>query len=96
MKDIQKDAPHIDTSPGSLNGHDGANGASGNGLSRELSTAELAGMRPRRSRLPIILPVLLLVLLAAGAIWWFFLRPGEALPTAMVRRRVHRRDHGQA
>ena len=86
MKDIQEDAARIETTPGSLNGHEATNGAAVNGLARELSTAELATMRPRRSRLPVVLPVVLVLLLAVGAAWWFFLRPGPPLNTTTVRR----------
>lgn len=86
MKDLQIDPRHVEMTPGSHNGHEGMNGAEGNGYARELSTAELASMRPRRSRLRIVLPVLLVLLLGVGAIWWFFLRPADAVPSAAVRR----------
>jgi HlyD family secretion protein len=92
MKDLQKDTRQIETTPSTANGHDshdgrgGLNSTDGNGYVRELSAAELATMRPRRSRLPVVLPVLLVLLLAVGAVWWLFLRPGNALPTATVRR----------
>ena len=86
MKDIQKDTRNIETAPGTQNGHEGVNGVEGNGFARELSSVELATMRPRRSRLPIVLFVALVVLLALGTIWWFFLRPGKAVLTATVSR----------
>jgi RND family efflux transporter MFP subunit len=86
MKDIQKDSGRTETTPGSLNGHEGANIASGNGLARPLSSTELASMRPRRGRLPLVLSAALVLLLGLGAIWWFLLRPGPAANTATVRR----------
>jgi multidrug efflux pump subunit AcrA (membrane-fusion protein) len=85
MKDVQKDTRQIDTAPGTLHGADTLNG-SDNGFARELTGAELASMRPRRNRLSIVIPVVLVLLLAVGALWWFFLRPGKAAPTAAVRR----------
>lgn len=51
-----------------------------------VSGANIEAMRPRRNRLRIVLPVALVLLLAAGLAYWLFFRPARSLTTASVTR----------
>src|SRR4051794_18743659 len=60
--------------------------ASASAASRYAETGDIQMLPPRRRRLRVVLPVVLLAALAVGVLWYFVLRPTRSVSIATVQR----------